>query len=167
MAISNLSTLIINPVLLSLYIKCFLIGYQKPCDMRLIFKVAPILVDDRIEIYFKNVNKNSHLDNKIKKYSLSFKGDYGKRIKLSKFSMFPDLEIRSASLHRLVCQALIILTNNKDILILDNLTAISIRTDLEIETEKDTIDKLKRVEKFGRLLSSDSQYNINYLLLGE
>ena len=66
MSISNIKRLSMNPHFYSLLIQSFLSGYEKPCEIKLLFMALPILLyaDSRGKLI--NANKKSRIDTLFK-----------------------------------------------------------------------------------------------------
>lgn len=62
MSISNLKKLSMNPHFYSLLMQSFLSGYEKPCEIKLLFMAIPILLYAESREKLVNANRRSRID---------------------------------------------------------------------------------------------------------
>lgn len=83
MSISNIKTLSMNPHFYSLLMQSFLSGYEKPCEIKLLFMAIPILLYAESRNKLINANSRSRIDTLFQSTNIVYESRVSGRTRLS------------------------------------------------------------------------------------
>lgn len=157
MSIRNIQILSLNSHFIAKIIQCFLTGYGKPCEIRIIFFVAPII------FYKSSRNKLIHANSKSKMETI-FEGkipiendmQVSSKVHLAgfweRYEQFKDYTKKS-----------IIILSNEDKIIFDNF--IELIEQLDYKSFDGEIKQWMRSAYYlGKIFSQATEIQINYYL---
>lgn len=157
MSISNIKKLLMNPHFYSLLMQSFLSGYEKPCEIKLLFMALPILLyaDSREKLI--NANKKSRIDTLFKSPQTI---DGSKISGKTSLSGYVD---RYNSLKPYCKEAIIILSSEEKISLDDHKIVIIKKIDYK-KFEAAIKDWLKGAFYLGVIFSKTTKNNLSFFL---
>lgn len=157
MSIKNIETLSLNPHFFKQLIGAFLTGYGKPCDLKLVFMVLPILLYAPSREKLENANSRSKLESLFNgKFQIEDRSISG-RTRLAGFFS------RYKMLNEAIKKTIIILHSQGDIKISG--TLISAIRSVDYSTHKNKIRAwMKAAHYLGVIFSNDEIEHISYFL---
>lgn len=158
MSLKNIETLSLNPHFFKHLISCFLSGYDKPCDLKLIFMVLPILLYAPAREKLATSNSRSRL-NTVFDTKIEMEGN----IKLSGKTRLAGFLCRYEMLKPATKKSIIILHSQGKISI--NGRYITLNENISYGNYNDSVKKwMKAAHYLGVVFSNSNADNISFFL---
>ena len=157
-SLKNIESLSLNPHFFKHLISCFLSGYGKPCDLRLLFMVLPILLYAPSREKLASANSRSRLDSLF-----SSKIEIQENVKLSGKTRLAGFLSRYEMLKSATKKTIIILFNQEKISIQGRY--ITINKMISYDSYDKSVKKWMKASYYlGKVFSKSDINHINYFL---
>lgn len=158
MSLKNIETLSLNPHFFKHLIVCFLSGYGKPCDLKLVFMVLPILLYAPSREKLASAKSTSRLESLFRA-----KVEVDDNIKLSGKTRLSGFLSRYEMLQPTTKKAIIIL-HNQGLISIDGRYIVANKTVSYKDYNKSISSWMKAAYYLGVVFSKSTEDHITYFL---
>lgn len=158
MSIEHIQTLTMNPHFYGLLLQNFLSGYNKPCEVRLVFMALPILVYSESRKKLAKANNRSRIETLF-----NATDDLGNNVNISGKVKFSGYLKRFEELKSFSKKALIILYSEKKVVLSDN-KVILIKPIKYSKFGNTVREWTKAAHYLGLVFAKTNEDHLNYFL---